>query len=187
MGDEVDLQEPGCRFVPIRERSDRDLAAGLRRALPLPAATCRAADRGEQPVDGRRTGLEQELTDVRIDREMTMPLQGRDQSWKDGLETFPTDAIRSLPENDEGLANRFGVDGPTMPDCLGHDGTVPGEEADRMLAMTPGDVDELIENFGFVGLRRASIAFPERFKEFAPRRRADLDAHLRLQRLVTFW
>ena len=187
MSDEVDLQKPGCRFVPIRERSDGDLAAGLRRALPLPAATCRAADRGKQSVDGRRTGLKEKLTDVRIEREMTMPLHGRDQARKDGLETFPTDAIRSLPENDEGLADRLGVDRPTRPDCLGHNGTVPGEEADRMLAMTAGDVNKLIKNLGFIGLRCDSIAFPECFKEFPPRRLADLGAHLRLQRLVTFW
>jgi hypothetical protein len=56
-----------------------------------------------------------------------------------------------------------------------------------MLAVTSGDVDELIENLRFVGLRRDSIAFPERFEEFASRWLADLGAHVRLQRLVTFW
>ena len=46
-----------------------------------------------------------------------------------------------------------------------------------MLAMTAGDVDEFIENLGFVDLRCDSIAFTERFEEFAPRLLADLGAH----------
>jgi len=56
-----------------------------------------------------------------------------------------------------------------------------------MLAMTSGDVGEFIENLRLVRLRRDSIAFPKRFEKFAPRRLADLGAHLLLQRLVTFW
>ena len=55
-----------------------------------------------------------------------------------------------------------------------------------MLAMTSCDVDEFIENLRLVGLRRDSIALPERFEEFALSWLADLGAHLRLQRLVTF-
>ena len=56
-----------------------------------------------------------------------------------------------------------------------------------MLAMTFCDVDEFIENLELVGLRGDSITLPERFEEFTPRWLAELGAHRRLQRLVTFW
>ena len=152
MGDEVDLQEPGGRLLPIRERPHGNLPAGLRRRLPLPAVTRRAPDRRQQPVDGRRTGREEELTDIRVERQMAVPLHGRDQPGEDRFEAFATDAIRGLPEDDERLADRLRIDRPAEPGCLGHDGIDSGEEADRMLAVTAGDVDEFIENLGFVDL-----------------------------------
>ena len=74
--------------------------------------TRRAADRREQPVDGRRTGREEALTDIRVERQMAVPLHGRDQAGQDGLEAFATDAIRGLPEDDEGLADRLRIDPP---------------------------------------------------------------------------
>ena len=85
------------------------------------------------------------------------------------------------------MADRLGVDRSIRPGNLGHNESVTGEEADRTLAMTTGDVDKLLEDFGFVWLRCDSIALPERFEEFAPRWLADCGAHLRLLRLVTFW
>ena len=152
MGDEVDLQEPGRRLVPIREGPNGDLPAGLGRRLPLPALTRCAADRREQPVDGRRAGREEELTDIRVERQMAVPLHGRDQAGEDRFEAFATDPIGGLPEDDERLADRLGVDRPAEPGCLGHDGIDSGEESDRMLAMTAGDVDEFIEDLGFIDL-----------------------------------
>ena len=188
MGDEVDLQEPRHRLVPIREGPDGNLPAGLRRRLPLPAVTRRAADRRQQPVDGRRTGREEELTDLRVERQMAVPLHGRDQAGQDGFEAFATDAIRGFPEDDEGLADRLGVDRPAEPGCLGHDGIDSREQADRMLAMTAGDGDELIEDLGFVELRCDSDNAHGALRAV----RACvclliLVPILRLQRLVTFW
>ena len=109
MRDEVDLQEPGRGLFPVRERPDGNLPAGLRRRFSLPATPGGAADRRESSVEGRRTGFEEELTDLQVEREMAIPLHGRDQPRKDRFETLPTDAIRSLPEDDEGLADRLGV------------------------------------------------------------------------------
>jgi hypothetical protein len=81
-----------------------------------------------------------------------MPLHGRDQPGEDGLEAFATDPIGGLPKDDERLADRLGIDRPADPGFLGNDGIDRGEEADRMLAVTAGDVDEFIENLGLVDL-----------------------------------
>ena len=83
---------------------------------------------------------------------MTVPLHGREQPREDRFEALATDAIRSLPEDDEGLADRLRVDPPAEPGCIGRDGIDSREEADRMLAVTAGDVDEFIENLGFLDL-----------------------------------
>ena len=92
------------------------------------------------------------MTDVRVERQMAVPLHGRDQTGEDRFEAFATDAIRGLPEDDERFADRLRVDPPTEPGCIGHDGIDAREQADRMLAVTAGDVDELIENLGFLDL-----------------------------------
>jgi hypothetical protein len=114
--------------------------------------TGRVPDRREQPVDGRRAGREEELTDIGVEREMAVPLHGRDQTGEDGFKAFATDPIGGLPEDDERLLDRLGIDRPADPWCLGHDGIDSGKEADRMLAVTAGDSDEFIENLGFVEL-----------------------------------
>lgn len=93
-----------------------------------------------------------ELPDIWVEREMTMPFHGRDQPGEDGVEAFATDAIGGLPEDDERLADGLGIDRPADPGFLGNDGIGRGEKADRMLAVTAGDVDEIIEDLGLIDL-----------------------------------
>ncbi len=108
--------------------------------------TRRATDRRQQPVDGRRAGREEELADIRVERQMAVPLHGRGQPGEDRFEAFATDAISGLPEDDERFADRLRVDRPAEPGCLGQNGIDSREEADRMLAVTASNVDEFIEN-----------------------------------------
>src|SRR5512135_736243 len=68
------------------------------------------------------------------------------------FEAFPTDAIRGLPEDDECFADRLRVDPPAGLGRIGHEGIDSGEEADRMLTVAAGDVDDLIEYLSFLDL-----------------------------------
>ena len=99
MGDEVHLEEPRVGIIPIRERPDGDLLAGLRGPFSLPdrPAVLRI---GLRRVDGRRANREQMLTDT-VKRQMAVAFHRRDQIGQDRLEAFPADAICGLPEDDE--------------------------------------------------------------------------------------
>jgi hypothetical protein len=66
---------------------------------------------------------------------MAMPLKGRNQAREGRFEAFSTDAIRSLPEDDEGLADRLRIDPTAELGCAGQDGIESREEVDRVLAM----------------------------------------------------
>jgi hypothetical protein len=52
---------------------------------------------------------------------MAVPLQGRDHRGEDRFETFATDPIGGLPEDDECLADRLGIDRPAEPGFPGND------------------------------------------------------------------
>ena len=68
------------------------------------------------------------------------------------LEALPTDAIRSLPDDDECLADRLRIDPPSRRRGFSNDGTVSRQESNGMLAMTVGDRNELIQYFSFLTL-----------------------------------
>jgi hypothetical protein len=164
VGDEVDLQETGGRLVPIRERPHGYLSAGLGRRLPLPAVTRCATDWRQQPVDGRWTGREQELTDIRFERQMAVPLPGRDQPGEDGFEAFATDAIRSLPEHDERTTDRLRIDPPTGLGYAGQNADDGREEADRMFSVTGTET----------GMRNAECSLSGAVEDALPREILDL-------------
>ncbi len=144
MGHEVHLQETRHGLVPISEGPYRDLSAGLRHALSLPTSSRDAADRRQQAVNGRRTDREEELTDGRVEVQMAVPFHRWDQAGQDRFETFPTDAICGLPEDDERLADRFGIDLPGRCVCIVADRVDPREESNGMLAMAAGECNEFI-------------------------------------------
>ncbi len=112
--------------------------------------TRRAADRRQESVDGRRTGREEEVMDGRVERQIAMPLQGRDQAGQDHLEALPADAIRGLPEDDECFTDRLRIDPPTGLRRVGREAIDSGEQPDRVLAMAAGNVHELIQDLRFI-------------------------------------
>jgi hypothetical protein len=158
VGHEVHLQETRPGLVPISEGPNRDLPAGLRHPLSLPASSRGAADRRQQAVDRRRTDREEELTDGRVERQMAVPFHRWDQSGQDRFETFPPDAIRGLPKDDERLADRFGIDLPGRGVCIVADRVNSREKSNGILAMAAGECNEFIQYSGFVDLRCITIS-----------------------------
>src|SRR5262249_32646199 len=144
VGHEVHLQETRPRLAPIREGPDGDLTAGLGYPLSLPTSPCCAADRRQEPVNGRRTDREEELTDGRVERQMAVPFHRRDQGGQDRFEPFPTDAIRGFPEDDERFADRFGIDLAGGPACIVADRLNSREQSNGVFTMAACDCNEYI-------------------------------------------
>ena len=83
---------------------------------------------------------------------MAVPFHRGDQRGQDRFETFAADAIRGLPEDDERLADRFGIDRPGRGMCIVADRVNSREQSNGMLAMAAGECNEFIQNSGFVDL-----------------------------------
>ena len=79
------------------------------------------------------------LPDDRIDSQMAVPLQRRDEARQDGFQTLPANAIGSFPEYDERLADRLGIDPPGQGGWRVDHRINSGEQSNSMLAMTASD------------------------------------------------
>ncbi len=83
---------------------------------------------------------------------MAVAFHRRDQTGQDRFEAFPTDAIGSLPDNDERVADRL------RRDLLGRDRSIvaeragSGEQPNGLLAMAAGEGNEFIQYSCFITL-----------------------------------
>jgi hypothetical protein len=87
------------------------------------------------------------LTYQRVERQVTVPFHGGDQVGQDCFESFATDAISGLPEDNQHLTDCLRIGSPSQGGRLGDEGLVLGDEADRMLAMAVGERNEFIQDF----------------------------------------
>ena len=117
------------------------------------------------------------LPDDRIDSQMPVPLQRRDETRQDGFQTLPANAIGSFPEYDERLADRLGIDPPGQGGWLVDHRINSGEQSNSMLAMTASDGNEFIKDCCFLELGCLLITLAKNFEQFVFRLLADLRAH----------
>lgn len=117
------------------------------------------------------------LPDDRIDSQMPVPLQRRDETRQDGFQTLPANAIGSFPEYDERLADRLGIDPPGQGGWLVDHRINSGEQSNSMLAMTASDGNEFIQDCCFLELGCLLITLAKNFEQFVFRLLADLRAH----------
>ena len=112
VGDEVDLQRTGRGVVPVGKGSYRDLLTRFRGVPPLLACGCGAPYRGQQAVDGCRTGGEEALPDGGVEGQVAVLFQGLEETGQDRLEPLATDTVGGLPQDHEGFAHRLVVNPP---------------------------------------------------------------------------
>ena len=117
------------------------------------------------------------LPDDRIESQMPVPLQRRDETRQDGFQTLPANAIGSFPEYDERLADRLGIDPPGQGGWLVDHRINSGEQSNSMLAMTASDGNEFIQDCCFLELGCLLITLAKNFEQFVFRLLADLRVH----------
>ncbi len=106
-----------------------------------------------------------------------MLLQGRDQVGQHRLEALATDPIRSLPADDEGFADRLIISPPGNGGCGRRCEVGSSGQPNRVLAMTAGHGDELVQDFGLLRLGGLLVALAQGFEEFGSCRLADCVVH----------
>jgi hypothetical protein len=107
MGDEVDLDEPRRRIVPVAERTYRNRTP-YGRAQPRAAAATTAGNKAhlaQKPVHACWADRQQQGPDFGTDRKLTVALERRKQHRNERLETLRADAIRCFPQDDQRLAD----------------------------------------------------------------------------------
>ena len=91
----------------------------------------------------------------RIDSQVPVPLQRRDETRQDGFQTLPAKAIGSFPEYDERLADRLGIDPPGQAGWLATPMTNLGSLCLELLS-GKGLESAFLEEIGMVQKRRFS-------------------------------
>jgi hypothetical protein len=64
----------------------------------------------QRAIDRCRADLQESCLDLRIKRQMAMPLHGVDQDWDQRLEPFAADSVAGLPKHEKRLPNRFVIE-----------------------------------------------------------------------------
>jgi hypothetical protein len=161
MGDQVDLQEPGARVVPLGEGANRNLVleprAGSRDRRPAPRLL--RAGRREQARQGRATRLPDEFIDEGRQSDLTALGESFQEFRHEGMEAMSADPTCRLPQ-DLGRAGHVWpvARGPSSPRAYPRrPGTAP-EQTDGGLAMNPGNGDDLVQQA--VLLRSTGSAIP---------------------------
>ena len=176
MRDEVGLDEPRRRVVPVRERAHRNALADRRwrsRPAALPAARL-FADLAKRPVYRRCAHGEYRGADLRTESQVSVPFHRLDQYRHQRLQAFAADAVRCLPQNDYRLANRLVVDPPTGLRLRAARGGVAPQQPHRVLSVKTGARNEFIENACLLGAPGNCVPSCQSVNQFVPCRHAYL-------------
>ena len=117
MGDEIGLEEPGRRIIPIGVGADRHSAPDRRRWRRA-AATATAgllAHRPKNPVDRGGADCFQPLAHSGIEDQVPMALQRRDQHRDERLQSLAANSVRRFPQYDQRLPEGVIVKPPIRP------------------------------------------------------------------------
>ena len=176
MRDEVGLDEPRRRVVPVRERAHRNAAANRRwrRRPTAPPAASLFPDRAKRPVDRRRAHGEYRGADLRTESQMAVPFHRLDQRRYQRLQAFATDSVRCLPQNDYCLTDRLVVDPPTGLPLRAACGGVAPQQPHRVLSVKAGDRNEFVENACLLGAPGNCVPSCQSVNQFVPCRHAYL-------------
>jgi hypothetical protein len=96
---QINFHQPRLRLVPLGEGPDRDLVLKQRAGLGARAAAQGKsfALTGKQPINARRTDLQQLLSSGRAECDLTIPLQDRDHLRQDRRQPLATNEIQDNP------------------------------------------------------------------------------------------
>ena len=157
--DEICLDETRSRVLPIAERTYRHAAPQpVQRGAPAPALTGRHGPRGRQAaVDRRGTHRQEPLAHRRVQGQVAVMLERRHQGRQQRLQPLAAHpVVRRLPQNDQPLGHGRVVDAPAPSPRPRRDGTSV-EDADRVLAVVPGESHELVQDQPLLGCRALPI------------------------------
>ena len=174
MPDEVGLDEPRRRVVPVRERAHRNALADRRwrrRPTALPAAR-RLADLAKRPVDRRRAHGERRGADLRTESQAPVPFHRLDQYRPQRLQAFATDAVRCLPQNDDRLTDRLVVDPPTGLRLRAARASGAPQPPHRGLSVKAGNRNEFVENACLLGAPGNCVPSCQSVNQLVPCRHA---------------
>ena len=174
MRDEVGLDEPRRRVVPVRERAHRNALADRRwRSRPTAlSAACLFADLAKRPVDRRRAHGQYRGADLRTESQVPVPFHRLDQYRHQRLQAFAADSVRCLPQNDYRLTDRLAVDPPTGLPLRAARGGVAPQQPHRVLSVKAGDHNEFVENACLLGAPGNCVPSCQSVNQFVPCRHA---------------
>ena len=159
---------------PIAEGAHRHSAPqALEPGAPASALTGRHRQRRRQPAVDRRGAHRQEpLAHSGVEAQVAVLLEGRDQGRQQRLQSLPAHPVRRLPQDDQPLRHGRVVHAGPPASCT-RPGCRPIEDSDRMLAVVPGESDELIEDQPLLGCRTLPISLHHRRHQLLPCSRTD--------------
>src|SRR5712692_9107532 len=142
VGDEIDLEEPGAGVIPLREGADGDLVAepGPHPRGGGPARGPGGPRGGEQPAEGGRTHVADELVELGGARELAVAGEPVEELGDEGMEAMRANVSGGLPQD----LHRRGHGGAVEARAAGARAgrgrpRRPPEQADRRLAVQTGD------------------------------------------------
>jgi hypothetical protein len=160
VGDEIDLEEPGAGIIPLGEGTDGDLVAqpGADPRGGGPARGPGGPRGGEEPAEGGRTHVADELVDLGRERELTIAGEPVEELGHEGLEAMGADVSGRLPQD----LHRRGHGGAVEAWAAGARAgrgrpRRPPEQPDRRLAVETGDGDDLVQKRALLGARGAPV------------------------------
>jgi hypothetical protein len=176
MGDEIGFEESRRRIVPVGEGPHRH-ASAQRCRRDRPAALAAAGSLScfpQGPIDGRRAHRQNCGANLVGEADMAVALHGLDERRQKTLEPLAADPIGSFPKQHQRLADGIVIDPPPRARIGPAARLGSFQETLRVLAVNPGDGDELVKNPALVHASGPRVAIADRRNKFVHRRHAYL-------------
>src|SRR5712692_1195211 len=160
MRDEIDFEKAGPRVVPLREGADGDLVAepGPDPRGGGPARGPGGPRGGEEPAEGGRTHVADELVELGGERELAVAGEPVEELGDEGMEAMRANVSGGLPQD----LHRRGHGGAVEARAAGARAgrgrpRRPPEQADRRLAVQTGDSHDLVQKRALLGARGGHV------------------------------
>ncbi len=143
--DQVRLDEPRWRIVPVGEGPDRNAPPDRRWCAPLVPSQAIALRIPQGAVDRRRAHRQQKPAHLGIERKVSMPLHRLDQHRQDRPKPLAANPVGRLPDHQQRGPHRFAVDAAPRPRARPRCRSAAAQQPHGVLAVEPRHRHELVE------------------------------------------